>query len=465
MDFLNFLMALSPIVVVLVGILGFKKSAKTVSPVALLWTLILAFTYFNLDGLTFAENVKVLDPLVWKGIKEGLKIVLMVFGAFTILNLLRETGAIEDVKATIAQISDDRRVQVVIIGMMLPIFLEGAAGAGAPAAIAAPFLVALGFNPTTSIAIALLGDATPASFGGAGLTTINGGAALAFAGVSTCLTMFLLSNFVGAEVTSMGTGLISILLSVAYVKLVGVKTPDEFRNESANHQRKYSSFKAMSPYVYMLVLLPLIRYGFPAVVENGFAIMCTFGYIFWVDLVILVCGILGALTLGVDFKTYKEVCKRTASGVLPVLITMGSLLIVAYIMQSSSTGMMNLLASDIAAVVGRFYPAAAVLIGSSGAFITGTGLGSNIMFAQMHIDAAASLGMNPITIFAGQNAGASLGNLICPNNTVAACATVDQVGNESDVMKKTFKAFAIILVLYMVLAMLYTCVLFPNFGM
>ena len=95
MDFLNFLMALSPIVVVLVGILGFKKSAKTVSPVALLWTLILAFTYFNLDGLTFAENVKVLDPLVWKGIKEGLKIVLMVFGAFTILNLLRETGAIE----------------------------------------------------------------------------------------------------------------------------------------------------------------------------------------------------------------------------------------------------------------------------------------------------------------------------------------------------------------------------------
>lgn len=323
MDFLNFLMALSPIVVVLVGILGFKKSAKTVSPVALAWTLILAFTYFNLDGLTFAENVKVLDPLVWKGIKEGLKIVLMVFGAFTILNLLRETGAIEDVKATIAQISDDRRVQVVIIGMMLPIFLEGAAGAGAPAAIAAPFLVALGFNPTTSIAIALLGDATPASFGGAGLTTINGGAALVdaglatvaqnaamagrfhmfgvlaipfimigmafgkkgykgilpyltFAGVSTCLTMFLLSNFVGAEVTSMGTGLISILLSVAYVKLVGVKTPDEFRNESANHQRKYSSFKAMSPYVYMLVLLPLIRYGFPAVVENGFAIMCTF---------------------------------------------------------------------------------------------------------------------------------------------------------------------------------------------
>ena len=54
--------------------------------------------------------------------------MLMVFGAFTILNLLRETGAIDDVKSTIARISDDRRVQLIVIGMMLPIFLEGAAG-------------------------------------------------------------------------------------------------------------------------------------------------------------------------------------------------------------------------------------------------------------------------------------------------------------------------------------------------
>ena len=397
MSFLNFLIALSPIIVVLVGILAFHQSAKKVAPIALIWTLILAFTYFNVTGATFAENVKTYDALLWKGIKEGLKIVLMVFGAFVILNILRETGAIEEVKNTIARISDDRRVQVVIIGMMLPIFLEGAAGAGAPAAIAAPFLVALGFDPVTSIALALLGDATPCSWGGAGLTTINGGAALVdagistvalnsamvgrihmfgvliipflmiamtfgkkgfrgllpylfFAGITTSATMFVLSNFVGAEVTSMGTGIISILLSVLYVKLIGVKTPEEYHNK------------------------------------------------------------------------------------------------------------------HIAAAVGRFYPAAAVLIGASGSFVTGTGVGSNIMFADMHVQAANALGMNPITIFAGQNAGASLGNLICPNNTVAACATVDEIGNESGVMKRTLPAFSVILAVYMMLTMLYTCVLFPNFG-
>lgn len=65
MDFVNFVMALSPILVVLVGILGFKQSAKRVSPIALVWTLILAFTYFNVTGASFADNVKTLDP--WSG--------------------------------------------------------------------------------------------------------------------------------------------------------------------------------------------------------------------------------------------------------------------------------------------------------------------------------------------------------------------------------------------------------------
>ena len=48
---------------------------------------------------------------------------------------------------------------------------------------------------------------------------------------------------------------------------------------------------------------------------------------------------------------------------------------------------------------------------------------------------------------------------------MAACATVGEVGNENKVMKKTLVAFIIILAVYMVLAMLYTLVLFPNFGM
>ena len=374
--------------------------------------------------------------------------------------------------------------------------------------------MALGFDPITAIAVALLGDATPCSWGGAGLTTINGGAALVeagistnalnsamvgrihmfgaliipfimvglafgrkgykgiipylcYAGVTTGTVMFLLSNFVGPEVTSMGTGLISIILSVLFVKVVPIKTPEEFKyHHPENARRNYGAFRAMSPYIYMLILLPLIRYGVPAIwPETGFGFLCTFGYIFWVDCVIFLCGLLGAATLKVKKDELFEIFRMTGNNVLPVMITMGSLLVMAYVMQSSTTGMMSLIAGDIAALAGTLYPAAAVLIGSLGSFITGTGLGSNIMFAGMHTEAATALGMNPITVFAGQNAGASLGNLICPNNTVAACATVGEVGNESKVMKKTLVAFVIILAVYMVLCMLYTLVLFPNFGL
>lgn len=581
MGVFEFVLAASPIVFVLVGILAFKKPAMKVAPLALIWTLGLAFTYFNVTGLTFTENIRAYDALLWKGIKEGGKIVAMIFGAFVILNTLKKTGAIEDVKNTVAAISgNDRRVQLIVVGLMVPIFLEGAAGAGAPAAIAAPFLVALGFDPVVAIAVALLGDATPCSWGGAGLTTISGGAALVdagistaalnsamvgrihmfgamlipfimvavafgrkgfknivpylcYAGVTTGATMFALSNFVGPEITSMGTGIISMLFSVAYVKLVPIKTPEEFRYTApAKVERKYSAWRAMSPYLYMLVLLPAVRYGVPAFVENGFALMCTFGYIVWVDVVIFLCAVLGAITLGMraeDFggafsgvtgggmvtvvrpgkkgeapvyeqvsvaqaraleghtffsdasacikhfpgavgkalrrSEFGNVCKDTIRGVCPVLVTMGSLLVLAYIMQSETTGMMSLIAGDISKAAGMFYPAAAVFIGTMGSFITGTGLGSNVMFAGMHTEAAAMLGMNPVTVFAGQNAGASLGNLICANNTVAACATVGQVGNESKVMRKTIPACGILVALYMGLTMLYTLVMFPNFGM
>ena len=96
---LSFILAISPIVLVLIGIMVFRMSAYKVAPLALLWGFFLALTYFNIQGLGLKENIVVLDASLWKGLKEGFKIVVMVFGAFTILNSLKVTGAIEDVKA------------------------------------------------------------------------------------------------------------------------------------------------------------------------------------------------------------------------------------------------------------------------------------------------------------------------------------------------------------------------------
>ena len=122
---MNILLAISPILLVLLGMTVLRKPAMLVI------------------GQTKS------------GIVEGLKIILLIFSAFVILQTMTKTGAIEKVKAVLADITYDRRAQLIIIAIMFAIFLEGAAGAGSPAAIAAPFLVGLGFHPVTAAACAL----------------------------------------------------------------------------------------------------------------------------------------------------------------------------------------------------------------------------------------------------------------------------------------------------------------------
>jgi len=62
---LSFILAISPIVIVLVGIMVFRMSASKVAPIALLWGMFLALTYFNITDLSLTDNIAVLDANVW----------------------------------------------------------------------------------------------------------------------------------------------------------------------------------------------------------------------------------------------------------------------------------------------------------------------------------------------------------------------------------------------------------------
>lgn len=73
---MDFVMALSPLVLILVGIIVLKKPAMKVAPVGLVYIIILAFTYFSPADAVFKDTVTMIDGLLWKGIKEGTKIFL-----------------------------------------------------------------------------------------------------------------------------------------------------------------------------------------------------------------------------------------------------------------------------------------------------------------------------------------------------------------------------------------------------
>jgi lactate permease len=101
-------------------------------------------------------------------------ILIIVFGALFLLNTLTQGGAISVIRAGFIGITPDRRIQLIIIAWLFGSFLEGASGFGTPAAICAPLLLALGFNPLAAVALALIADSSSVSFGAVGTPVLVG---------------------------------------------------------------------------------------------------------------------------------------------------------------------------------------------------------------------------------------------------------------------------------------------------
>src|SRR5699024_10345251 len=101
-------------------------------------------------------------------------ILWIIFGAILLLNLLKHSGGIGLIRQSFADISPDRRVQVVIIAWLFGSFLEGAAGFGTPAAIVAPLLLALGYPALASVMIGLMVQSTAVTFGALGVPILIG---------------------------------------------------------------------------------------------------------------------------------------------------------------------------------------------------------------------------------------------------------------------------------------------------
>ncbi|MCI6768348.1 MAG: L-lactate permease [Lachnospiraceae bacterium] len=112
-----------------------------------------------------------IDSIASASLYGGLKaldLLLIIGGAILLLNVLRETGLMTVISSVFQRISPDRRVQALIIGYLFGAFIEGAAGYGTPAAIAAPLLVGLGFPPVAACSVALISNSTPVPFAAAG---------------------------------------------------------------------------------------------------------------------------------------------------------------------------------------------------------------------------------------------------------------------------------------------------------
>jgi lactate permease len=98
----------------------------------------------------------------------------IVLAAIFLYNLTVETGRFDVVKRSLLALSDDRRLQALLIAFCFGAFMEGAAGFGTPVAISAALLVGAGFTPLRAASLALLANTAPVAFGALGtpITTL-----------------------------------------------------------------------------------------------------------------------------------------------------------------------------------------------------------------------------------------------------------------------------------------------------
>ncbi len=155
------LLAFMPILLGGVLLIGFRVAAKRAMPVVYVVTAIIGLWAWQMDFTQVAAASV-------KGLVVSANLLWIIFGAILLLNTLEQSGAVTAIRRSFHNVSDDRRVQVVIVAWLFGSFIEGAAGFGTPAAIAAPLMVALGFPAACAVMIGMMIQSTAVTFGAAG---------------------------------------------------------------------------------------------------------------------------------------------------------------------------------------------------------------------------------------------------------------------------------------------------------
>jgi lactate permease len=193
----------------------------------------------------------------------------VVFNAILLYNITLETGKFQVVKDSVGSLTEDRRLQALLIAFCFGAFIEGAAGFGTPVAVAAAMMTGLGFSPFYAAGICLLANTAPVAFGSIGtpiltlqaitdlpldrlsagvgricapvslivpayLIGVMGGwkalkgilPAAAVCGISFAGTQFLVSNYIGPTLTDILASLAAIGSLIALMRVWQPK--DEF---------------------------------------------------------------------------------------------------------------------------------------------------------------------------------------------------------------------------------------------
>jgi lactate permease len=159
---LSTLVAALPVVVLLGLLAGFKVRAHLCAVAGAATAVLCAIFVFHMP------STMAMSSFAYGAAYGLLKIVWIVIAAVFLYDISVATGQFEIMKQSVAAITPDRRLQLLLVAFCFGAFIEGCAGFGAPVAIAGAFMIGLGFKPFQAAALNLIANTAPVAWGAIG---------------------------------------------------------------------------------------------------------------------------------------------------------------------------------------------------------------------------------------------------------------------------------------------------------
>jgi len=521
--------AVLPLVALFVLLGALRLKAHTAALLSLLVAILVAVIVYSMPVGQAADSAL-------EGAAFGFwPIMWIVINALWVFNLTEATGHFAVLRRAFGAVSQDARVQVVVIAFCFGALLEALAGFGTPVAICGIMLVGLGLPPLQAAAVCLIADTAPVAFGAIAIPITTLGevtglpahnlaqmvgrqtpflavivpfvlifvtdgrrglrqawpAALT-AGVSFGIVQFAVSNYVNYQLTDIFAALVSVAAVVALGRvwtpaagevsgtelggsdtrpaIAGAAThqPEMDRRVRADEGRpltRRDMIEAFLPYLIITIVLGVI--SLTAVVKQltqattkfawpGLHILGATGKppkseMFKLDWLtaggtgLLVAGLITVIVLrigpGLALRTYL----RTLNQIKWALLTVCSVLALAYVMNFSGQ---TVTLGTWAAGAGGFFAFLSPLIGWFGTAVTGSDTSTNSLFGALQVAAAKHAGLSPTLLAGANSSGGVLAKMVSPQNLAIGAAAVGLGGREGDIFRRVIGwSVALVLVL------------------
>lgn len=479
-DALLLIGALLPLLVVFIGLAGFRLSGRYIGPLGWVIASALALILWSanmpdLGLLSVAALVWTLVIFIWN-----------IIGAFVFLNFLQLSNLLEVIKTAFTSETKDNISQVLLVGFSLALFLGAVGPGGSNFAITSLLLTSWGIPPIEAAVVGLFGNGLQSPYGLLGTSTyalarVTGiDVTLLSPTISTLMILFvvlsplwmiyLLKRKMTRDVVfhALSIGGVYALLNWITASFLGPELPNLLAGGGSllvgfllMIKKKDASYQqirrwALIPFMIITVLLLLTRLFVPLktlltsslltlVLDVSITDPIRFSYLYSPGTLMIITTLLCAYLYHSPVQLVRQAFSRTLHQALPILISISSFVAMAEIMRFY--GMTIILAENMAITAGNYYPLIAPAIGALGCAITGSTTSSNILFGGFQVAVADRLGLSPVIISSSQSVGCMAGEVISPLNAIVITTPLEIKGREGETIRRNFLSSLVYLLL------------------